>query len=89
MYLQLPLLQYKTRDRRYYLPVYGWVTPAIGTLGQRMKKTKIAIRLVNVQTKHNLMIPEQRSLNLFTRNPPRNVPPPPAGGPPQQPGNMA
>uniref|UniRef100_A0A8C2Y5W4 Uncharacterized protein n=1 Tax=Coturnix japonica TaxID=93934 RepID=A0A8C2Y5W4_COTJA len=36
-------------------------------------------RLDTVQSKHNLMIPEQRSLNLFTRNPPRNVPPPPAG----------
>uniref|UniRef100_A0A8C0ID93 Uncharacterized protein n=1 Tax=Bubo bubo TaxID=30461 RepID=A0A8C0ID93_BUBBB len=35
-------------------------------------------RLDTVQSKHNLMIPEQRSLNLFTRNPPRNVPPPPA-----------
>uniref|UniRef100_A0A8C4W4W7 Uncharacterized protein n=1 Tax=Gopherus evgoodei TaxID=1825980 RepID=A0A8C4W4W7_9SAUR len=35
-------------------------------------------RLVTVQSKHNLMIPEQRSLNLFTMNPPRNVPPPPA-----------
>uniref|UniRef100_A0A8C3IUS5 Uncharacterized protein n=1 Tax=Chrysemys picta bellii TaxID=8478 RepID=A0A8C3IUS5_CHRPI len=34
-------------------------------------------RLVTVQSKHNLMIPEQRSLNLFTMNPPRNVPPPP------------
>uniref|UniRef100_A0A669P370 Uncharacterized protein n=1 Tax=Phasianus colchicus TaxID=9054 RepID=A0A669P370_PHACC len=43
-----------------------------------MKKMKIASRLDTVQSKHNLMIPEQRSLNLFTRNPPRNVPPPPA-----------
>uniref|UniRef100_A0A8B9FLM2 Uncharacterized protein n=1 Tax=Amazona collaria TaxID=241587 RepID=A0A8B9FLM2_9PSIT len=53
----------------YYLPSYVWVTPAIGMFGQ----------LDTVQSKHNLMIPEQRSLNLFTRNPPRNVPPPPAG----------
>uniref|UniRef100_A0A8C3RQN4 Uncharacterized protein n=1 Tax=Chelydra serpentina TaxID=8475 RepID=A0A8C3RQN4_CHESE len=36
------------------------------------------MRLVTVQSKHNLMIPEQRSLNLFTKNPPKNVPPPPA-----------
>uniref|UniRef100_A0A8C0APP3 Uncharacterized protein n=1 Tax=Buteo japonicus TaxID=224669 RepID=A0A8C0APP3_9AVES len=54
-------------DNCYYLPSYIWVTPAIGMLGQ----------LDTVQSKHNLMIPEQRSLNLFTRNPPRNVPPPP------------
>lgn len=62
-----------------YLPSYIWVTPAIGMLGQWIKKTKMASRLDTVQSKHNLMIPEQRSLNLFTRNPPRNVPPPPAG----------
>uniref|UniRef100_A0A8B9P362 Uncharacterized protein n=1 Tax=Apteryx owenii TaxID=8824 RepID=A0A8B9P362_APTOW len=61
----------------HYLPSYIWVTPAIGMLGQWIKKMKIASRLDTVQSKHNLMIPEQRSLNLFTRNPPRNVPPPP------------
>lgn len=63
----------------YYLPSYVWVTPAIGMFGQWIKKMNIARRLDTVQSKHNLMIPEQRSLNLFTRNPPRNVPPPPAG----------
>lgn len=62
-----------------YLPLYIWVTPAMGMLGQWIKKMNMASRLDTVQSKHNLMIPEQRSLNLFTRNPPRNVPPPPAG----------
>uniref|UniRef100_A0A8C3Y572 Uncharacterized protein n=1 Tax=Catharus ustulatus TaxID=91951 RepID=A0A8C3Y572_CATUS len=51
----------------------------MGMLGQWIKKTNMASRLNTVKNKHNLMIPEQRSLNLFTRNPPRNVPPPPAG----------
>uniref|UniRef100_A0A8D2KSP2 Uncharacterized protein n=1 Tax=Varanus komodoensis TaxID=61221 RepID=A0A8D2KSP2_VARKO len=51
----------------------------MGMLGQSIKKMKIASRLDMVQNKQNLMIPEQRSLNLFTRNPPRKVPPPPAG----------
>uniref|UniRef100_A0A7M4ED79 Uncharacterized protein n=1 Tax=Crocodylus porosus TaxID=8502 RepID=A0A7M4ED79_CROPO len=36
-------------------------------------------RLDRVQHRHSLMIPEQRSLNLFTKKPPRKVPPPPAG----------
>jgi hypothetical protein len=44
-----------------------------------MRKTKKASRLVKVQNRQNLMIPEPRSLNLFTRKPPRSVPPPPAG----------
>uniref|UniRef100_A0A674HDX9 Uncharacterized protein n=1 Tax=Taeniopygia guttata TaxID=59729 RepID=A0A674HDX9_TAEGU len=52
----------------------------MGMLGQWIKKMNMASRLDTVQNKHNLMIPEQRSLNLFTRNPPRNVPPPPADG---------
>uniref|UniRef100_A0A452VBH5 Uncharacterized protein n=2 Tax=Ursus TaxID=9639 RepID=A0A452VBH5_URSMA len=51
----------------------------MGTLGQWMKNTKTASRLVRVQSRHNLMMPAPRSLNLFTRKPPRNVPPPPAG----------
>uniref|UniRef100_A0A8C0VKY9 Uncharacterized protein n=1 Tax=Cyanistes caeruleus TaxID=156563 RepID=A0A8C0VKY9_CYACU len=50
----------------------------MGMLGQWIKNMNMASRLDTVQSKHNLMIPEQRSLNLFTRNPPRNVPPPPA-----------
>uniref|UniRef100_A0A670I4I6 Uncharacterized protein n=1 Tax=Podarcis muralis TaxID=64176 RepID=A0A670I4I6_PODMU len=51
----------------------------MGMLGQSMKKMKMASKLDMVQNKQNLIIPEQRSLNLFTMNPPRNVPPPPAG----------
>uniref|UniRef100_A0A8C5J9K2 Uncharacterized protein n=1 Tax=Junco hyemalis TaxID=40217 RepID=A0A8C5J9K2_JUNHY len=51
----------------------------MGMLGQWIKKMNMASRLDTVQSKHSLMIPEQRSLSLFTRNPPRNVPPPPAG----------
>uniref|UniRef100_A0A4X2LE21 Uncharacterized protein n=1 Tax=Vombatus ursinus TaxID=29139 RepID=A0A4X2LE21_VOMUR len=51
----------------------------IGMFGQCMKNMQIANRLINVQKRQNLIIPEQRSLNLFTKNPPRNVPPPPAG----------
>uniref|UniRef100_A0A8C9NQ71 Uncharacterized protein n=1 Tax=Serinus canaria TaxID=9135 RepID=A0A8C9NQ71_SERCA len=50
----------------------------MGMLGQWIKKMNMASRLDTVQSKHSLMIPEQRSLNLFTRNPPRNVPPPPS-----------
>uniref|UniRef100_A0A5F8GFX8 Uncharacterized protein n=1 Tax=Monodelphis domestica TaxID=13616 RepID=A0A5F8GFX8_MONDO len=49
--------------------------------GQCMKNMHVAKRLVTVQKRQNLIIPEQRSLNLFTKNPPRNVPPPPAGIP--------
>uniref|UniRef100_A0A670I4G6 Uncharacterized protein n=1 Tax=Podarcis muralis TaxID=64176 RepID=A0A670I4G6_PODMU len=48
----------------------------MGMLGQSMKKMKMASKLDMVQNKQNLIIPEQRSLNLFTMNPPRNVPPP-------------
>ncbi|KAJ1076858.1 hypothetical protein K5549_010176, partial [Capra hircus] len=51
----------------------------MGTPGQCMRKMKEASRLTRVQSRQNLMIPEPRSLNLFTKNPPRNVPPPPAG----------
>uniref|UniRef100_A0A8C0N184 Uncharacterized protein n=3 Tax=Canis lupus TaxID=9612 RepID=A0A8C0N184_CANLF len=51
----------------------------MGTLGQWMKKTKKASRLVRVHSRHSLMMPAPRSLNLFTKKPPRNVPPPPAG----------
>uniref|UniRef100_A0A8C8UF40 Uncharacterized protein n=1 Tax=Peromyscus maniculatus bairdii TaxID=230844 RepID=A0A8C8UF40_PERMB len=51
----------------------------MGMLGQCVRKTKKASRLVKVQNRQNLMIPEPRSLNLFTRKPPRSVPPPPAG----------
>uniref|UniRef100_A0A3Q2HTQ4 Uncharacterized protein n=1 Tax=Equus caballus TaxID=9796 RepID=A0A3Q2HTQ4_HORSE len=51
----------------------------MGTLGQCMENTEAASRLVRVQSRQNLMVPEPRSLNLFTRKPPRNVPPPPAG----------
>uniref|UniRef100_A0A671FLU9 Uncharacterized protein n=1 Tax=Rhinolophus ferrumequinum TaxID=59479 RepID=A0A671FLU9_RHIFE len=51
----------------------------MGTLGQCVKKTKMASRLVRVQSRQNLMMPEPRSLNLFTKKPPRKVPPPPAG----------
>uniref|UniRef100_A0A8C6V639 Uncharacterized protein n=1 Tax=Naja naja TaxID=35670 RepID=A0A8C6V639_NAJNA len=51
----------------------------MGILGQSIKNMKIASRLDMVHMKQNLIIPEQRSLNLFTMNPPRKVPPPPAG----------
>uniref|UniRef100_A0A8C0D4R5 Uncharacterized protein n=1 Tax=Balaenoptera musculus TaxID=9771 RepID=A0A8C0D4R5_BALMU len=51
----------------------------MGTLGQCMKKTKKASMLTRVQSRQNLMMPEPRSLHLFTKKPPRNVPPPPAG----------
>uniref|UniRef100_A0A4W2CS69 Uncharacterized protein n=1 Tax=Bos indicus x Bos taurus TaxID=30522 RepID=A0A4W2CS69_BOBOX len=51
----------------------------MGTPGQCMRKMREASRLTRVHSRQNLMIPEPRSLNLFTKNPPRNVPPPPAG----------
>uniref|UniRef100_A0A667H6M7 Uncharacterized protein n=1 Tax=Lynx canadensis TaxID=61383 RepID=A0A667H6M7_LYNCA len=44
-----------------------------------MKNTKMASRLVRAQKRHSLMMPAPRSLNLFTKKPPRKVPPPPAG----------
>lgn len=51
----------------------------MGTFGQCMKNMKKASRLIRVQSRQNLMIPGPRSLNLFTRKPPKRVPPPPAG----------
>lgn len=35
--------------------------------------------LARLQSRQNLTMPEPRSLHLFTKKPPRNVPPPPAG----------
>uniref|UniRef100_A0A8C6APC7 Uncharacterized protein n=1 Tax=Monodon monoceros TaxID=40151 RepID=A0A8C6APC7_MONMO len=51
----------------------------MGTLGQCVKKTRKASMLVRLQSRQNLTMPEPRSLHLFTKKPPRNVPPPPAG----------
>uniref|UniRef100_A0A8C7C0E8 Uncharacterized protein n=1 Tax=Neovison vison TaxID=452646 RepID=A0A8C7C0E8_NEOVI len=51
----------------------------MGALGHWTKNTKVASRLVRVQSTHSLTTPAPRSLHLFTRKPPRNVPPPPAG----------
>uniref|UniRef100_A0A8C9KXE6 Uncharacterized protein n=1 Tax=Phocoena sinus TaxID=42100 RepID=A0A8C9KXE6_PHOSS len=51
----------------------------MGTLGQCVKKTRKASMLARLQSRQNLTMPEPRSLHLFTKKPPRNVPPPPAG----------
>uniref|UniRef100_A0A8C3VV37 Uncharacterized protein n=1 Tax=Catagonus wagneri TaxID=51154 RepID=A0A8C3VV37_9CETA len=51
----------------------------MGALGQCVRKARAASPLARVQSRQNLMMPEPRSLSLFTKKPPRNVPPPPAG----------
>uniref|UniRef100_A0A4X1SH30 Uncharacterized protein n=1 Tax=Sus scrofa TaxID=9823 RepID=A0A4X1SH30_PIG len=51
----------------------------MGTLGQCVRKARVVSPLARVQSRQNLMVPEPRSLSLFTKKPPRNVPPPPAG----------
>uniref|UniRef100_A0A8C9DPB9 Uncharacterized protein n=1 Tax=Prolemur simus TaxID=1328070 RepID=A0A8C9DPB9_PROSS len=51
----------------------------MGTLGQCRENTEMPRRLATAHSRQNRMMPGPRSLSLFTKKPPRNVPPPPAG----------